>query len=80
MTEPGPKELLTPQEAAALLQVSVDNVFLMLEDGHLPGQHTGNTWRIRRIDLERFFTNQSDPGSSLEENIHESATNVHRRE
>ena len=72
------EQWLTPAEAAQLLQVSEENIHQMLQEGKLPGRQEGQDWRILRSDLNAYFTNQSDPGSILDQNLSESPTSISR--
>jgi excisionase family DNA binding protein len=50
------KEILTPREAAQLLQVSLETVRRLLRNGQLPGRKVGpRQWRIRRADLDEYL-------------------------
>src|ERR687885_1512949 len=44
----GPPEVLTPAEAADLLQVATDVVEEMAADGKLPGRKLADEWRFSR--------------------------------
>jgi excisionase family DNA binding protein len=45
-------DVLTPEEAADLLRVTVDTVRKLLREGKLPGAKVGREWRLLRRDLE----------------------------
>jgi excisionase family DNA binding protein len=44
-------EVLTPEQAAALLQVDEDAVLALAADGTLPGRRIGEQWRFARAAL-----------------------------
>ena len=48
-------EVLTPQQAAALLQVDEDDVLALAEEGRLPGRRIGDGWRFARAALVRWL-------------------------
>ena len=45
------RELLTPRQAAALLQMSLSTVYNHLRSGELPGHKIGHQWRVPRREL-----------------------------
>jgi len=51
----GPPELLTPANAALVLNVSENDVLSALADGSLKGKKIGATWRITRAALDEFL-------------------------
>ncbi|MEM3485656.1 MAG: cold shock domain-containing protein [Candidatus Methanomethyliaceae archaeon] len=51
-------EILTPEQVAEYLQLPVDIVLSYLERGKIPGARFGNTWRIRRVTLDRWLDQQ----------------------
>ena len=44
-------EILTCEEASALLKVSNKTLLKLARDGHLPGQKVGRAWRFCRTEL-----------------------------
>jgi len=50
-------ELLSPANAAMILNVSENDVMSALADGSLKGKKIGATWRITRAALEDFMKN-----------------------
>ncbi|WP_307784975.1 helix-turn-helix domain-containing protein [Oceanitalea stevensii] len=44
-------EVLTTEEAAALLRVSTKTVLALARDGSLPGEKVGRAWRFLRSDV-----------------------------
>ena len=57
-------ELLTPEEAAAILKLSAFTVRKLLRNGTLPGIKIGGgkEWRIYRSDLESYLASQRTKG------------------
>jgi excisionase family DNA binding protein len=53
-------EVLTPAQAAALLQVDEDAVLALAEEGRLPGRRIGEDWRFARAALVAWL---SDPAT-----------------
>lgn len=51
MTESTRPEILTPEQVADLLSVSVSTVYRELRAGRLPGLKVGQQWRISRSVL-----------------------------
>jgi excisionase family DNA binding protein len=47
--------LLTPANAALVLNVSENDVLTALADGSLKGKKIGSSWRITRAALEDFL-------------------------
>ena len=48
-------ELLTPANAALVLNVSESDVLSALADGSLKGKKIGTAWRITRAALDEFL-------------------------
>ena len=46
---------MTVKEVADLLRVSIFTVYAWLGDGKLKGYRAGETWRIKREDVEDFL-------------------------
>jgi len=46
---------LTVDQVAELLQVHSNTIYLWLLSGKLPGAKIGDTWRIRKSDIDAFF-------------------------
>lgn len=55
--EPPPigEKLLTLREAAAALRMNPRTLRAYLRRGEIEGRVIGRRWRLRRIDLDRFF-------------------------
>src|SRR3954452_24236052 len=49
-------EVLTPAQAAALLQVDEDAVLALAEEGRLPGRRIGDEWRFGRAALVAWLS------------------------
>jgi excisionase family DNA binding protein len=48
-------ELLTPADAAKLLNVAEADVIASLESGDLKGKRVGSQWRLTRAQLQQFL-------------------------
>lgn len=48
-------DVLTPEQAAQALGVSVEDVIATLEKGELKGRRIGNAWRIARASLDEYL-------------------------
>lgn len=57
------KEILTADEAAALLQVAPDTVIDLLKTSELAGRKVGGEWRTTRRALVHFIDGLSEGGS-----------------
>jgi excisionase family DNA binding protein len=53
-------EVLTPPQAAALLQVDEDAVLALAEQGELPGRRIGKEWRFARSALVAWLSATPD--------------------
>jgi excisionase family DNA binding protein len=51
MSDDASREILTAEQAADLLQVSVRTVLQLASDAELRGQKVGRGWRFRRQDV-----------------------------
>ncbi len=54
-------DLLTTQEVAALLKVSIVTVRRLIASGDLPAARIGKSYRIRREDLEAWVKSTETP-------------------
>lgn len=52
------EKLLTPEQVADRLQVTVQTIYTWLRSGFLPSIKIGRLWRIRPSDLEEFIRQQ----------------------
>ena len=50
--------LLTTQEVANILKVTVRTVYSLLEGGELQGVKVGRVWRVSEDDLQAFIARQ----------------------
>jgi len=50
----GPNGLLTPEEAAAYLRVSMPTIYDWLHRGIVPARRMGRLWRIPRHALQEY--------------------------
>jgi len=55
MNGEGKQSILKTRDLAILLDLSPDVVNDMARRGHLKGYKSGNQWRFRRRDVERFI-------------------------
>jgi excisionase family DNA binding protein len=53
-------DVLTPAQAATLLQVDEDAVLALAEDGRLPGRKIGEEWRFARAALVAWLSDAGD--------------------
>lgn len=49
------KEILSPEQVAELLGVSLQTVRRRIADGTIPARKIGRLWKIRRIDIDRLL-------------------------
>jgi excisionase family DNA binding protein len=54
-------DVLTPAQAAALLQVDEDAVLALAEEGRMPGRRIGDEWRFARAALVAWLSGAPDP-------------------
>ena len=52
-------DILSVDQASALLQLNPQTVRRMLVRGQLPGRKLGNTWRLSRNQLLEFVENRN---------------------
>jgi PTS system nitrogen regulatory IIA component len=55
---------LTPKEVSDLLQVSVYTVRRWIKEGELPAYKVGRLWRIDKVDLNEWLSQQRLPDVS----------------
>jgi excisionase family DNA binding protein len=48
-------DVLTPQQAAEILQVSYEDVVAAIEAGDLKARKIGNAYRISKANMEEFL-------------------------
>ena len=61
-------ELLTPEQVADYLQMSVDEVMELLVSGQMPGSRLASKWRIRKGKLDEWIDAESSDETSSEKN------------
>ena len=54
-------DVLTPAQAAALLQVDEEAVLALAEEGRLPGRRIGAEWRFARAALVAWLSGGTEP-------------------
>lgn len=54
------KKLLTPNQVAALLSISLSKVYQLLKDGSIPVVRIGRAVRVDPIDLAHFIQSNKD--------------------
>jgi excisionase family DNA binding protein len=55
-------ELLTVQELAHYLRVSLKTAYQLVSGGEIPAAKVGGQWRIRRAEVDRLLAEQSASG------------------
>ena len=45
------EEIMTPSEVAALLKIHLKTVYKLAEEGVIPGNRIGRSWRFSRSDV-----------------------------
>jgi excisionase family DNA binding protein len=58
------KHLMTVKEVAALLRVSTQTLYKMLEQGQIPAVRVGSQWRFDRDKVKGWIESQGAPPSS----------------
>jgi excisionase family DNA binding protein len=56
------EKLLTPEQVAERLQVTVQTIYTWMRSGYLPSVKMGRLWRIRPSDLDEFIKQQKHQG------------------
>jgi len=56
------EKLLTPEQVAERLQVTVQTIYAWMRSGYLSSVKMGRLWRIRPEDLEEFIKQQKYKG------------------
>lgn len=54
-------EVLTADEAAALLRVSTKTLLALARSGSLPGEKVGRAWRFVKSDVLAYLRGSSEP-------------------
>jgi excisionase family DNA binding protein len=52
-------DVLTAEEAADYLRVSLKTLYRLVAAGQVPGQKVGRSWRFRKADLVAFLQGRS---------------------
>ena len=52
------EEILTPSQVAALLQIHVKTVYRLTEEGIIPGNRIGHSWRFSKMDILDLVSNK----------------------
>jgi excisionase family DNA binding protein len=61
-TGPGPQQLMTVIEVAAVLRVSRATVYRLVHTGALPGKRVGRSVRVARRVVEQFLRDADTGG------------------
>jgi excisionase family DNA binding protein len=51
-------EILTPSQVAALLQIHIKTVYRLSEEGVIPGNRIGRSWRFSKVDILDLVSNK----------------------
>jgi len=63
-TTDGPmREVITPAQAAALLQIHVKTVYRLARQGVLPGHQIGRRWRFSRTEILALMSRRRTDGA-----------------
>lgn len=54
------ENLLTVKEVAAMLRVSAQTLYKMLEQGEIPAVKVGSQWRFDREKIKNWIENQAN--------------------
>ncbi len=52
------EEILTPSQVAELLQIHVKTVYRLTEEGLIPGNRIGHSWRFRKSHILDLVSNK----------------------
>lgn len=58
------QNLLTVKEVAALLRVSAQTLYKMLDNGEIPAVKVGSQWRFDRDRIREWLQQRSSEGST----------------
>lgn len=58
------QEVLTAEEAAALLRISSKTLLTLARSGALPGEKVGRAWRFLRADILAYVRGTLDTGGA----------------
>ncbi len=51
----GSPEVMTPEQAAAYLQINRETLYRYIRGGRIAASKIGRSWRLRKADLDRFL-------------------------
>lgn len=51
-------EILTPSQVADLLQIHVKTVYRLTEEGVIPGNRIGRSWRFNKMEILDLVSNK----------------------
>ncbi len=54
------KEVITPNEVAALLRIHVKTVYRLAEEGQIPGKKIGRSWRFLKRNVLELITSDEE--------------------
>lgn len=60
------EEILTPSQVAELLQIHVKTVYRLTEEGLIPGNRIGHSWRFRKSHILDLVSNKQKKPSGHE--------------
>ena len=52
------QDIITPSQVASLLQIHVKTVYRLAEEGKIPGNRIGRSWRFSRADIISLISNR----------------------
>jgi len=58
------EEIITANEAAAMLKVHLRTIYRLAEEGIIPGNRIGRGWRFNESDLLKLISNRNKKKSS----------------
>ena len=53
-------KVLTIQELAEYLKLSLSTAYKLAQEGKIPGQKVGKHWRFHRDEIDRWLKNRKD--------------------
>ncbi|MFQ5852903.1 MAG: helix-turn-helix domain-containing protein [Candidatus Binatia bacterium] len=57
------EEIITPSQVASLLQIHVRTVYRLAEEGVIPGNRIGRSWRFSKRDILHLVSGKQRRGS-----------------
>ena len=63
------KEVITPNEVAALLRIHVKTVYRLAEEGQIPGKKIGRSWRFLKSSVLELISSDEEE-AAVEKNSH----------